>query len=102
MFVDAGVIGTMIDIIAAPARSPSAAMQWFSGVELQAMIGARDRGIEHAIDCIEKPMTDKRLETMFADLMDGIIPTQRSGVGWMRPGTPIACRAPWGSPRCPS
>jgi hypothetical protein len=40
------------------------------------MIGARDRGIEHAIDCIEKPMTDKRLETMFADLMDGIIPTR--------------------------
>jgi len=40
------------------------------------MIGARDRGIEHAVDCIEKPMTDKRLETMFADLMDGIIPTR--------------------------
>jgi hypothetical protein len=46
-----------------------------SGVELQAMIGARDCRIEHAIDCVENPMTDKRLETMFADLMDGIIPT---------------------------
>jgi hypothetical protein len=50
-------------------------MQMVSGVELQAMIGARDRRIEPAIDCVENPMTDKRLETMFADLMDGIIPT---------------------------
>jgi 2-methylcitrate dehydratase PrpD len=34
------------------------------------------RHIEHAIGSLEMPMTDKQLETKFADLADGIIPTQ--------------------------
>lgn len=32
------------------------------------------RHIEHAIGSVESPMTDKQLETKFADLADGIIP----------------------------
>jgi 2-methylcitrate dehydratase PrpD len=34
-----------------------------------------NRRIEHAIGSVEKPMTDKQLETKFTDLADGIIPT---------------------------
>jgi 2-methylcitrate dehydratase PrpD len=33
-----------------------------------------NRRIEHAIGSVEMPMTDKQLETKFADLADGIIP----------------------------
>jgi 2-methylcitrate dehydratase PrpD len=33
------------------------------------------RFIEHAVGSVEKPMTDKELETKFADLADGIIPS---------------------------
>jgi len=33
------------------------------------------RFIEHAVGSVEKPMTDKQLETKFADLADGIIPS---------------------------
>jgi 2-methylcitrate dehydratase PrpD len=33
-----------------------------------------NRHIEHAIGSVETPMTDKQLETKFADLADGIIP----------------------------
>jgi 2-methylcitrate dehydratase PrpD len=33
-----------------------------------------NRHIEHAIGSVEMPMTDKQLETKFADLADGIIP----------------------------
>jgi 2-methylcitrate dehydratase PrpD len=33
------------------------------------------RHIEHAVGSVEKPMTDKELETKFADLADGIIPS---------------------------
>jgi 2-methylcitrate dehydratase PrpD len=33
-----------------------------------------NRRIEHAIGSVETPMTDKQLETKFADLADGIIP----------------------------
>jgi 2-methylcitrate dehydratase PrpD len=32
------------------------------------------RYIEHAVGSVEKPMTDRQLETKFADLADGIIP----------------------------
>src|SRR5258707_137527 len=35
---------------------------------------ALNRRIEHAIGSVEMPMTDKQLETKFADLADGIIP----------------------------
>jgi 2-methylcitrate dehydratase PrpD len=34
------------------------------------------RHIEHAIGSVQMPMTDKQLETKFADLADGIIPAQ--------------------------
>jgi 2-methylcitrate dehydratase PrpD len=33
-----------------------------------------NRHIEHAVGSVEAPMTDKQLETKFADLADGIIP----------------------------
>jgi 2-methylcitrate dehydratase PrpD len=32
------------------------------------------RYIEHAIGSVEMPMTDRQLETKFADLADGILP----------------------------
>ena len=34
-----------------------------------------NRHIEHAVGSVEKPMTDPQLETKFADLAEGIIPT---------------------------